>query len=171
MITDKEFKGVDDTVKHMFEMTMRHCKEPLLEIVFGGKNFDEIFKVISEDVKYIRDPMNLAALNGGSIELLRSPKYTLTEYAGDCDCKAILMGSLLQGKGVPFRVVVTSSSPKKNLHHVYLDVLLPTSDGKEEWLPWDATYPTNEIWKEKEFTKKIAYYNLPDGIFKEVIKE
>lgn len=172
MITEKPYISVDNTIEEIYGMINRHKDEPELEKHFAGKNMQEIFDLISKRIKYVADPMKLAELDGGSIELLRSPKYTLIERAGDCDCKSILAGSLFTNKKVPFRLVVTSSKPDKQLHHIYLDVLVKNPvTGIEDWKPFDATYPENEIWKEKDYTKKIAYYLFNNGIHKQIIKD
>lgn len=171
MITEKPYISVDNTIEEIYGMIERHKDEPELVNVFGGKTMQEIFDFISKRIKYLADPMKLIELNGGSIELLRSPKYTLIERAGDCDCKSILAGSLFASKKVPFRLVVTSSKPDKQLHHIYIDVLVRNPvTGIEDWKPFDATYPENELWKEKDYTKKIAYYLAGNEIHKQIIK-
>lgn len=162
----KPFSNVDDTVLTMFALIKKHKNEPLVDKFLKGKTLQEIFDFISKDIRYLADPMQLKALEGGSIELLRSPKQTLIAMAGDCDCKAVLSGSIFEKNNIPYRIAISSSREDKKFHHVYPEVFL-----KGEWRTFDPTYNYNYLWEEKPFTAKRVYYAKPDGkIFKRNLK-
>ena len=89
---------------------------------------DALFKFVRDKVRYVRDPVG--------VELIQSPRRTLTNLTGDCDDKTTLLAALLSSIGHPatmrFRVIGT----KKNQHysHVYLVARL----GKKD-VPLDPT--------------------------------
>jgi|WetSurMetagenome_2_1015567.scaffolds.fasta_scaffold182276_2 hypothetical protein len=158
MIFRKPYVSVDDTVKNIISLIKRSSDCKCLDY-FKGKTLQEIFDFISKEIKYVPDPMEVRWLDGGNIELLRSPKYTLYEAAGDCDDKHILAGAIFYSQKIPVRIVIMSNKPEKKFHHVYIEIYV-----NGEWKPFDATYPENKLFDTKFFTKKRIYEETADGI-------
>ncbi len=170
MIYKQDFISVDNTVSNIIRLIKRSAFDKVLNI-FNGKTLQQIFDFISKEIKYIPDPMNVSWLEGGSIELLRSPKYTLLEAVGDCDDKHILAGAIFYRQGIPIRIVIVSNKPDKKFHHIYLEILIPTKTNPAgNWKVFDATYPTNKLFEEKPFTRKKIYEEKSDGIYSKEIE-
>lgn len=74
------------------------------------------------------------------IETVSRPAFTLREdYAPrDCDDKAVLIASWLKGHGIPVRFVAISTSPDKELCHVFDNAKI-NFNGRET-CDIDATY-------------------------------
>jgi len=151
MFTEKKFNSVLDTVREMQNLIFKYSNSPFLE-KFKNYTIPEIFDFIAKDVRYITDPMNVKYLNGGSIELLRSPEQTLISMAGDCDCKSILAGSIFEKYKIPYRIVISSNKPDKKFHHTYLEIMK-----NNKFQPFDATYNYNKLYSEKPFTAKQTF--------------
>lgn len=164
MIYKQPFINVDNTVEHIIALIKRSAHDKILDF-FNGKTLQQIFDFISKEIKYIADPMSVSWLQGGSIELLRSPKYTMLEAVGDCDDKHILAGSIFYRMGIPVRVAIMSNKPDKKFHHIYLEINIPTKENPGGvWKPFDATYPQNKLFEEKPYTRKRIYEDTPNGI-------
>src|SRR5207245_10835491 len=88
----------------------------------------------------------------GVDECLKRPEYGVIE--GDCDDKAILAGAMLSRISIPWRIVTVSYRPDNVQSHVYLEVCI-----NGQYLPFDATYPANQIFWELPYTKKIVWNN------------
>lgn len=88
---------------------------------------------------------------GGAVECVKRPAYTLV-LGGDCDDKAILAGAGLLSLGVPVRIVTASYRPDGEMQHTYLEVFF-----QGQWLPFDATYPTGQIFTEAPYTNKEVW--------------
>jgi hypothetical protein len=87
------------------------------------------------------------------IEILIRPGYMIKNKGIGLDCKkkTILMASYMYRSAsgpVRFRYVGSSQRPDKRIHHIYLQVL---HDG--QWKNVDATYPENNIFENKQYTK------------------
>jgi len=84
------------------------------------------------------------------IEILIRPRYMLKNrnIGLDCKKKTILIGAYLKRNGKRFRYVGSSQRPDKRIHHIYIQVL---HDG--QWKNIDATYPENNIFENKKYTK------------------
>ena len=76
--------------------------------------------------------------NGGNIE----------EISRTCKDKAIIIGSWLYRKDIPFRFVACSYKPEDEIHHVIVQTQNPK-------MFIDATYP-----EEDSFPSKRTYYNI-----------
>lgn len=154
----KDYQGVDDTVANIVVLIRKHSGNEALTF-FDNKSLADIFDFIAKDVRYLADPMEVKFLNGGNIELLRSPEQTLYQLAGDCDDKTILAGSLFHRSGLPVRIAVSSNRKDKKFHHVYPEVLI-----KNKWKTFDATYDDNKLFEDKPWTRKRVYYPYGDRL-------
>ena len=163
-MNDREYKGVDDTVNNIIFLIKKHSGDDILKY-FDNKSLKDIFDFISKDVRYLSDPMNVKFLEGGNIELLRSPEKTMYELAGDCDDKSILSGALFERFKIPYRISVMSNKKNKRFHHVYPEVNI-----NGNWKTFDPTYDTNIMFQEKPFTRKRTYYPINNQIIQEEIK-
>jgi hypothetical protein len=73
-----------------------------------------VFDFVMNYVQYERD--------SAFMEQLRLPLRTLSDQKGDCDCMAILIGSLLYAKGVPFKFRIAKYNGRSDYQHVYVVV-------------------------------------------------
>jgi hypothetical protein len=151
----KKYKSVDNTVQNMFSVVNTWKDDPRLD-VFQNWSIKRIFDYISKTIPYVPDPVpgQVAYLNGDAVEALKSPFVTMFN-GGDCDDKSILAACIFEVKKIPYRFVVVSTRPDKQLHHVYLEIL---TGGK--WRPFDATYNYYKLFWENPFTKKKRYEQL-----------
>lgn len=168
MTTIKDFKDVDDTIIHIIAMIKKHSGDPILDNL-EKTTLQNLFDFISKEIRYLKDPQRVSYLGGANIELLRSPRQTLVAMAGDCDCKTILSGAIFHKKKLPFRIAITSEREDKKFHHVYPELLLGGKETVINVMPFDATYPENRLGKERSYTAKRVYYEMPQGIIAETI--
>jgi hypothetical protein len=160
MITEKPYINVDDTIANIYYLIDKHKDDPILDN-FKNYTMQQLHGFISKEIKYIKDPQGVSWLNGDNIELLRSPRQTLYTMSGDCDCKTILAGSIFDRNKVPYRLAIVSERDDKKFHHIYPEYL-----SGYKYIPFDATYPENELGREKPYTAKRVYFKLLDKIIK-----
>ena len=82
------------------------------------------------------------------IEILMRPKYINHNSGADCKKKAILMGSYLKERMIPFRFIAMSNRPDGMIHHVF-------TQGKigGEWMNLDPTYDNYKPFEQKFVTR------------------
>jgi hypothetical protein len=151
-LTLATYKGVDNTLVNIFKLINAHYKDDYLK-VFDSWSLEQIFNYIKR-VPYVPDPVKVPISNNDDIELLKSPYFTIYT-GGDCDDKAILAGSILKRKGIPFRFAVVTNSPFKDYHHIYPEIYLGVT-----WVPFDATYNHNKIFDAAKYVKKKTYSEI-----------
>lgn len=130
--------GARDTVGEMQRLVQWARRQPGIhraasEILRGvdSRDVEDVVATlhawVAENVDYRSDPAGL--------EMLRSAEVTLGERAGDCDCQAVLVASLLAAVGVqPLAFGLCSEKGSRNFTHVIAGVDL--GDG---WVPLDTT--------------------------------
>lgn len=120
-IVDRD--GNDPYIRKTAEHLVRDCKghDFLCEI-------NALFSFVKDRITYRRDPL--------LTEYVQDSRRTLEAGVGDCDCKVVLLCSLLQALGHRTRFVVIGQD-RETLSHVYCEVLTK----QHGWLPLD---PTNE---------------------------
>ncbi|WP_440999797.1 transglutaminase-like domain-containing protein [Fodinibius sp. SL11] len=114
---------------------------------------DSIYKWMTRNINYVRDPWN--------IERIQSPDITLRQKAGDCDDHAVLSAALLQSLGIQtgFRIV---SRTGRNYDHIYAVYRSP-----QGWKSFDTTiakYPGFEF--DESLIKKSRHLpnSMPEGL-------
>lgn len=177
-VTSKNFtvlpyKNVDNTLSHIFGLIQASKQTDSDQYLTPFAKYDlmQVYDYVRA-LPYVKDP-ETSPLNGGdAIELLKAPKYTML-MGGDCDCKAILLGSILERMNVPYRMAVVSTQPDKQLHHIYPEIQL-----NGLWVPFDATYPlddprytASQPFVENPYTLKVIYTNSEHGLTKQETTE
>jgi hypothetical protein len=77
----------------------------------------ELHRYVNENITYVPDPT--------STNYIASPDETLTTEAGDCDCQATLIASLIEAIGVSTRLVLCQS--KSGSRHALAEVHMADS--------------------------------------------
>lgn len=150
----QKYIDVNNTVDNIKRLVEVHKTDDYLK-VFDKMSLSNIFDYI-KNLPFVPDPQKSALANFDNIELLKSPYFTLLT-GGDCDDKTILAACIFERKRIPYLISVTSSRPDQSLHHIYLCVLMNDKKGNKFWLPFDATYKWNKLFKENPYTKKKIY--------------
>lgn len=137
----------NDGVRQTVDLILRMIRSPMPEIRQMAErivrdayvtDFNElvwasaIYRWVQRHMTYTPDASHPVTLADGSGDLLdeelRSPDYLLGQIHeqgtafGDCDDYVILMGALLLAVGIPFQIVVISSSPSGIYDHIYLQL-------------------------------------------------
>ena len=139
-ITKKPLKSVFQTGEQMKRLCCEYYKDISC---FNFMTLGQYFNFV-KDLPYLADPKNIEFLSRPGASLLGSAKYR------DCDDKAILIGSYLILKKIPFRFIAVSTNPAKKIHHVLVEAQI-----KNCRLFIDATYPKNKLFELKRYTKKL----------------
>lgn len=139
---DDGIGGVKKTLQNMAALVRRDAgnqqlRDVAMRIVTEcpGHDFDceirSLFEFVNERITYRRDPY--------SVERVQDAKRTLQYGTADCDCKCVLLATLLATLGFRSRFIVCGF--RVDLYsHVYLEVL--TSHG---WLALDPTPERNHV--------------------------
>jgi hypothetical protein len=153
------YKNVDNTLLNIFALILQ-AQTPdhdYLE-VFNDYSIKQVYDFVKA-IPYVLDPQASVLNNGDDIELLKAPWATIL-LGGDCDCKSILQGSILMRKNIPFHMAVVSTIPSKELHHIYPEIYI-----NDSYVPFDATYPDNDlnhipsqIFQVNPYTRKKLYF-------------
>jgi transglutaminase-like putative cysteine protease len=99
-----------------------------------GRDFGTEAKALLE---WVRD--NIAfRRDATAIEVLQTPLETFAQRAGDCDCMALLLATLLESVGFRTRFMVSSRVPRGAWQHIYVQIQLWPSDN---WMALDPTIP------------------------------
>lgn len=100
----------------------------------------EFFEVV-KNIPYRRDTK--------PIEVISRPKHILKlrRLGMDCKKKALLIGSFLHGKSIPYRLVASSRKKNGRIHHVF-----PQAKVGNQWMNVDATYPHYQMFEPKTVT-------------------
>lgn len=136
--------SLTDTIGHMYRMIHKYTPEAS---GFGWQTLFDVYDGVRA-VRYVRDEE--APECAGAAECLKRPTITRV-LGGDCDDKVILAGAALNALGIPFRIV-TAGYHGPDMEHTYLEV--HTSG---QWLPFDATYPHQQIFQEQPYTVKQVW--------------
>lgn len=140
-LTIVNLKNVFQTGKNMVRLVKMYNSDVS---EYDAMKFPDFFKMVS-NLPYIADPKGT--------EWIQRPKFTLSNQSRyrDCDDKAILIASKLYRMGIPFRFVASSKLPSKQLHHVWVMILL---NGKQYVI--DATYPGYYLGQDHKHTKRVS---------------
>lgn len=100
-----------------------------------------LFYYVRDNIRFVRDTYNL--------ETLQYPENTIKWKGGDCDCKVILLGSLLSSIGNRIRFSIYKINNPIEFDHINLQVYLRK---KGRWLTLDPTKQVKPFgWKPKKF--------------------
>lgn len=86
---------------------------------------DFFFFWIRQNIKFARDPYH--------VEYVQSPRRTILEARGDCDCMTTLFMALNLAVGSAVRVVTIATENPQYQNHVYSQVFIPG----QSWKPYD----------------------------------
>ena len=100
-----------------------------------------LFSFVRDRIRYVRDPYGE--------DIFEDAKFTLSRRSGDCDATTVLLGSLLQSIGFPYRIKVVSKDGRR-WTHVFGEVGLPKSQ-PTKWIPVDASAPRPMGWQNPIF--------------------
>jgi transglutaminase-like putative cysteine protease len=117
-------------------------------IPFRNKTIYEMFKFISTDIRFKKDPPNT--------ELVLRPRLTLKRGCGDCDDKTVLFLSWLKLKKIPAGYSIVSDSIKKPYHHIF-PFIRNKSGGN---IDVDATYSYYKIgnYQRGKWKKRLDFF-------------
>jgi transglutaminase-like putative cysteine protease len=91
-----------------------------------------LFQYVRDRIRYVRDVLD--------VETLATPEATARIMSGDCDDKSTLLAALFEAIGLRTRFVMAQYLGP-DYEHVYLQVLVPDSEGFEQWITCDASLP------------------------------
>jgi len=104
-------KKIKRTLSHTSKLADKLKGASLHETVLADSKF------LLTYIKYVKDdPDN---------EQIRSPRRTIYEGKGDCDCMATLIGSLLANQGIAFKLRIAKYKNRSEWSHIY--VVVPKS--------------------------------------------
>jgi len=88
-------------------------------------------------------------------EMLQRPALTLSMSGpgGDCDDKAIAMGSWAYLNKIPFRFVAVRRSNRKTLHHVFTELYI-----RNRWVPFDCTFSYNLPGRTPHYQERVIIW-------------
>lgn len=115
---------VEDTVHLMHEVVRTTLADTKRLSQWLKRNtltdtIQSVFNFIYTHIQYERDSV--------LCEQVRRPLRTLWDRAGDCDCFATLIGSILTNLDIPFKFRIAAYNGRDYFQHVY--VIIPTEDG------------------------------------------
>jgi len=109
-----------------------------------------LFSFVRDRIRYVRDPYGE--------DVFEDARFTLSRRSGDCDATTVLLGSLLQSVGFPYRIKVFSKDGRR-FTHVAGQVGLPKS-APQKWVTVDASAPRPMGWENPVFKySKILQVN------------
>lgn len=140
-LTITTLRGVDQSLGEIKNLIRENVNSSEI-FKFDNYSLQQIFDYV-KNLPYRQDPKNF--------EWLQSPRWTL-HWGGDCDDKAILLGTIFERRNIPYRMAVVSTDPNEGYHHIYLEILL-----NNNWYPVDATYSDNKLFVDEPFYRKRIY--------------
>ncbi len=110
-------------------------------IPFSSLPIDRAFDIVRR-IPYRRDSK--------PIEVVARPRTILKNRSIGVDCKkkAIILGSYLRERKLPYRLIASSRLPNRRIHHVFPQVLIGG-----QWLNYDATYSHYRPFQTKKITR------------------
>ena len=169
-VTVRQVGGADDRIHYIKKMIRKYRYDPHVREIAatvltrkngsGGWKVPEkdwsaevkaMFNFVRKNVRYTRDTVGR--------DMYASPNRSLAANSGDCDCYAILLGSLLQSVGYPIVLRIIQTHGNKTWNHIYLLVGLPPTR-PTKWLLADASInkplgfqaPAYMVERHKDFT-------------------
>jgi hypothetical protein len=111
--------NVEDTIQLMQDAAKKYKGDTtLLANKLKGNTVKEtlqrMFDFVYSYIKYVPDSR--------FVEQVRRPLRTLWDRKGDCDCYSVLIASMLENLGIPYKFRISACDGKKNYHHVYVVV-------------------------------------------------
>lgn len=101
----------------------------------------KLFYFVRDNIRFVKD------VEG--IETLQYPENTIKWKGGDCDCKMILLGSLLASIGHKVRFAIYKINNPHKYDHINIQVYLKR---KGKWLTLDPTRKSRPLgWSPKKF--------------------
>jgi transglutaminase-like putative cysteine protease len=113
-----------------------------------------LFDFVQNEIRYQRD------ITG--VETLTAPLQTLSQRAGDCDDKVMLLAAMLEAIGHPTRIFAMGFK-RGVLSHVILETKFRHRPlcvgGDPDWLPLDPTEPQGPGWLPPAIQQRMYLVN------------
>lgn len=155
-LSAEPLKDKKQTGEKMYSLVKNYADD--LDLVYVRSNgkmialsnipFEKLFDIV-KSIPFQRDSR--------PVELLARPyhafRMALQGRGLDCKKKAVIIASWIQKNYGPgfFRFVATSNRPDKKITHTYPEISV-----NEKWLPADATYQDNKLFKKSGLTAKVV---------------
>jgi transglutaminase-like putative cysteine protease len=104
-----------------------------------------VHRFVRDSIRYVRD------IHG--VETLHTVERILSNAAGDCDDKSVLVASLLESLGHPTRFLAIGFKPG-SYSHVYPETLIGN-----KWVTVETTEPVELGWKPKNIVNALVMNN------------
>lgn len=145
------------TLDKIRELIEKYKTSPEIRVLYSnilkgidGRDTDKIIRAVDDyaqkNIRYQKDIYE--------VETLQSPLRTLSLGFGDCDDFTIVIGTLLEGAGIPTRIVLVSIRPDRVFHHVF-----PQSYNGREWITVDPV----EKYTGPGFKRPLTNYHIEGG--------
>jgi len=91
------------------------------------------------------------------VETLNTPRRTLIDRAGDCDCSAMLLAAMLGSIGYESGIALVDSKGDRKISHAMCVVKLPRPKKGQPagWIPLETTRDEKMGWWPKTISRKI----------------
>lgn len=162
-VLEEPLKNKEQTISRIFQLTKQFCfdlNEMFIDIGAGQNiaasdlNLSEYFDFV-KNIPYRRD--------SEPVEVVARPAIIFERYLSgigkDCKKAAVLMGSYFVLKNIPWRLVVVSTRPDKQPHHIFNQARL----NGNPWINLDATYSNMQPGQSKRVTH-AEIFNEPSFI-------
>lgn len=113
-----------------------------------------IFNYTRQNVRYVRDPVDR--------DTFQHPRRTLEWGGEDCDGATIVVGSLVQAIGYPYKCRVIQTVYGNDYDHIYgMAGVPPTSPNPKIWLPMDASVDKPAFWEApRHLVKRVKDFTV-----------
>ncbi len=149
-------EGVRATLRIMRELVKRGRRSlPIRELALTlvrdlpGKDWPgevaRLHAFVQDNIRYIKDVRN--------VETVATPERTLEYGQGDCDDHVVLLGSLLESIGHPFRFVAVGTRSPSSFNHVYGETQIG-----QTWVPVETTEPVNVGWRPERVLARMVQH-------------
>lgn len=93
-----------------------------------------LHQFVRDNIRYVKDVRG--------VETVATPERTLSYGQGDCDDQVVLLGSLLESIGHPFRFVAIGTRSPFSFNHVFGETKIGP-----QWVSVETTEPVEVGWK------------------------
>lgn len=93
-----------------------------------------LHQFVRDNIRYVKDVRG--------VETVATPERTLSYGQGDCDDQVVLLGSLLESIGHPYRFVAIGTRSPFSFNHVFGETKIGP-----QWVSVETTEPVEVGWK------------------------
>lgn len=150
--------GVRETLKIMSALVKAGKKNPAVRLkavalTQGLRQKDRLGEIraltewVRDHIRYVRDITN--------VETVHTAEQILSQEAGDCDDKSVLLAAMLESIGHPTAfMAIGTKAPGKFSH-----VLPMTRVGERGWMALETTEPVEFGWQPKNVVARMYHFN------------